>query len=200
MQRALFVLICVGAVVAFVVPAEAGCKGCEQVAAKGEGFCCDKGIAYGVRIKSKKLYGALEGKEVAVDKIKCPGCKSAVQSDGVCESCKVGIANGKMYHSMVAYRLAKGNPTSPEAMKCAGCVTAAKKNGFCNRCKVGFVANRAFKNKADFGPATEAHATLVKAAETVPRCEDCAVALVTDGTCAACKVSFKDGKKVESGS
>jgi len=34
------------------------------------------------------------------------------------------------------------------------------------------------------------------AAKTAEKCEACAVAMVTDGNCAACKVSFKDGKKV----
>lgn len=196
MLRQSFVLICAVSVLGWAVPAQAGCPTCDEITAKGEGFCskCGSGTAYGVKFKSQKLHDALAGKQVDAEKLTCPGCKAAAENQGYCTACKVGIADGKMYNSKVSYRLAKGEPVKAESIQCPGCVKAAKDNGYCKHCEVGFTAQRVYKNQEDYKAATAAHETLVKAAEAVQKCEGCSVAMVTDGTCEACKVSFTDGR------
>ena len=65
--------------------------------------------------------------------------------------------------------------------------------GWCDSCNVGMVGNVLHKSKKDFKAAKEARTILVSAAKS--KCEGCAVAMVTDGTCGGCKISFKDGEK-----
>ena len=198
MLRKIVVVAALSAVVGIVSPAIAGaCKGCAKVASSGEGFCCDKGIAFGVPVSSKKLSEALAGVEVDPGSIKCAGCKSAASSNGQCDHCKVGIVDGKAYRSMVAYHLAKGKLLPKDAkIKCPDCAKAKGSDGFCKECKAGFAAGRLYKTEPDYKAALAAHETLVKAADVAGKCEACAVAMVTDGECASCKAKFKDGKKV----
>ena len=198
MLRTMLTLLSIVAVVGATSPAVAGdCKGCKAVAKKGEGFHCGKGQIFGVKLASQKLYESLAGKEIDAANIKCAGCKTAVETSGKCEHCKVAMANGRVYHSMVGHTLAKGMPvTAKKAAKCGGCKTAHKENGFCKHCRVGFVAGRVFAAKKVYEAATKAFETLAKAVETAPKCEVCAVAMVTDGRCDSCDVSFKDGKKI----
>ncbi len=173
-----------------------GCKGCDKVAKEGEGFCCGKGKIFGVELASKKLYTSLAGHKFDLENVKCPGCKAAAESNGRCDHCNVGASGGKFYHSSIAYALAKGAPVSAKkAAMCAGCKTAHADDGFCTGCGVGFVAGRMFKGKEIHGAALAAYKTIGKAVVTAKKCESCAVAMVTDGTCADCKVSFKNGKK-----
>ncbi len=184
------------AVLGLALPALAEtCPGCSNVADKGEGWCCGKGMAYGVKIPNRALYDTVIGKEVKADQIKCPGCKTAAESDGVCTHCNVGVANGKAFPSMVAYRLAKGKPlTADQAGHCAKCKVAWEGNGRCETCNAGFVGQRVYKDQQDYEEALAAHKTLTKAAKVATKCPGCALGMVTDGTCKACKVSFKDGK------
>lgn len=155
--------------------------------------CCGSSYFDGMKIKSAKLHKALSGKTVKASYVKCDGCKKALKSDGEC--CQ-SFAGGKSYASKVAYTLAKGEAVDTSKIKCEGCQKAAKKDsGWCEGCKVGLVGNKLYKNEKDFKAATKARMVLAKAIKVSASCEDCAVALVTDGTCDSCKVSFKDGKK-----
>lgn len=198
MIRNLMVLGCVLAFAGAANPVMAGCKGCDKVAKSGEGFHCDKGKIYGVELTSKKLFKALEGQKVNKAELKCAGCKKAAETNGKCSHCNVSIANGQSFHSNVSYALAMGTPVSAEkAAACDSCKTAHKDNGFCTGCSVGFVAGRIFKSEDNYKAAKAAFATLVKAASASTKCAACAVAMVTDGECEHCKVSFKDGKKTE---
>lgn len=196
MSRKLLVLVGIVAVVGLGPVAVAGeCPGCKKVAETGEGFCCGKGLAYGVQLTSKPLYEALAGVEVQPDKITCPGCKTAVKEQGWCSHCQIGMAQGKSYHSPMAYALAKGKPYTKEAAAhCEGCSEAFAANGFCTKCNIGFVAGRMFPDRASYDAALAAHKTLTEAAKIAAKCETCAVAMVTNGTCEQCHVTFKDGK------
>ena len=188
------VLIVMGA----CAPVMAGdCVGCSKVAKHGRGFCnaCEKGKAFGVDLTSKGLYDALAGSAINKDKLKCPGCKEAAKTNGTCAHCKVTAANGKFYHSPVASVLARGTRVSAEkAASCSGCKTAHSEDGFCTGCSAGFVGGRMFKGEENYKAAIAAYNTLTKAASAVKKCEACAIAMVTDGTCEKCKVSFKAGK------
>ena len=187
--------------VALVVMASAAMAGecsCKADKAK-DGWCgeCKIGYVSGVKIKSEKLFGALKGKEVDAEKIKCPGCKSAFAKHASCDGCHVHFAGHHAYKSPVAYHLAMGKAHGKKAadMKCEGCKKAAEAgHGWCDGCKGGMVANRYYKDKETYEHAVEAHVILVKANEAAGHCEACAVAMVTDGKCEACSVSFKGGK------
>ena len=189
------------AVAGLVSPAMAGdCPVCKKVADEGEGFCsdCGKGLAYGVKMASKTLYDALVGVNIKQDKMTCPGCQAAAKKNGWCDHCNVGLAGGKAYKAPVAYYLAKGKPTTAEkAAHCGDCKVAFAKNSFCTGCNAGYVAGRVFKDRPNYDTALNAHKTLRKAAETATKCEQCAVAMVTDGTCEHCNVSFKNGEPIK---
>lgn len=187
--------------VALVVTASAALAGdCACKADKAhDGWCkeCKVGYVDGVKITSKKLYAALQGKAVDADHIKCPGCKAALAKNGTCGHCHIEFAANHAYASPVAYHLAMGKlMTSCSAdMKCEGCKKAADGEcGWCDHCKAGIVGNRIFTDKTEYEQAVAAHALLVKASETAKHCEGCGVAMVTNGTCEACKVTYKDGK------
>lgn len=177
------------------------CKECATIAKSGEGFCahCGHGKFFGINITSKDLFGVLAGTPVDAAKTQCEGCKTAIEANGVCKKCGVGIANGKAYKSMFAYKLAKGLPAQPSMVEgkdaCPGCKAAFKDNGFCTSCNAGFVSGRMYLDKNEFEGAKTALATINAAVEAGKKCEGCAAAMLTDGTCAKCKASFKDGKK-----
>ena len=200
MVRKLLIVLSTAAFLGASAPAMAGgCKGCTKVAEAGEGFCCGKGKSFGVDLTSKKLHAALVGHKFDLEKIHCPGCKTAAKTGGSCEHCKVHAADGKFYHSSVAHALAKGKlrSASVSEMKCTSCKTAHAENGWCSGCSAGFIANRLFESKTAHTIALAAYNVLKEAVVVASKCERCAIAMVTDGTCDACKVKFKDGKAVK---
>jgi hypothetical protein len=204
MLRGMVTLLAVLAFAGFQAPVQAGgCKGCNKVSKSGSGFCCGKGAAFGVKLASQKLQAALAGHRVDLEKHPCAGCRTAGKTDGKCAGCKTYAADGMVYHSPVSHALAKGKLVTDEMMascpkKCTECKTAHGENGRCKACNVGFVAGRKFDNEKEHAAALAAYKTLEKAASTAGSCEACAVAMVTDGACARCKVNFRDGKVASS--
>jgi hypothetical protein len=172
---------------------------CCKEAKMANGWCgeCDYGFAFGTKITSAKLHKALAGEKVNADAIECPGCKKAAHDNGTCDHCHVYFNNGVVYHSQVSQILAKGVATDMAKTTCEGCTMAAKTNGWCDDCNVGIVSGYAYKDKKDFKAAGHAHKVLMAATEASAKCEACAVAMVTDGTCESCKVSFKHGQMVK---
>ena len=200
MLRKAGMLACVLGFAGFTMPVlAAGCPGCDKVTKTGQGFCCGKGETLGVKLTSQKLFDSLEGKKVDTTKIKCSGCKEAAAKGGSCDSCKKYFHDGKAYTSKIAVALAKGKPVSAEkAAQCAGCKTAHQQSTQYTGCGVGFVASRKYKSD-DYKVALAAHKVLAKAVTTAKKCEACAVAMVTDGECAHCNISFKNGEKIKKG-
>jgi hypothetical protein len=82
-------------------------------------------------------------------------------------------------------------------IECPGCQKAAKDHGWCDHCKAGLVGNHKYTDKKVYEEAAAAKVVLVKATEASKKCVPCAVAMVTDGTCAECKITYKDGKPVK---
>ncbi len=205
MLRTTVALMAVLAFAGFQAPAVAGgCPGCTKIAKGSDGFCCGKGKAHGVEVKSKKLYAALAGHKVDLEKHPCPGCRKAGETNGSCAHCKTYAVDGTVYHSPVAHALAKGTPMPKELVeactkRCSACKTAHAENGRCKECNVGFVADRMFESETLYKVALAAYKTLEKAAQAAQHCEACAVAMVTDGGCDRCKVKFKDGKVASKG-
>jgi hypothetical protein len=218
-RRPLLVSAAVIAMLAFSATVYA--TDCTCTAAKtGDGWCehCQVGYVAGVKIQSNKLYDALQGQPVKdAASIKCPACKAAFENDGTCNHCRASFVGKTRYGSNVAYRLARGQAMAADgaacpvsgtkcsgqekkcagaAAKCAGCKGQLADGGWCEGCKVGLVGHRLFKDKVAYEEAAAARETLKTAAKTAEKCEACAVAMVTDGNCTTCKVSFKDGKKV----
>ena len=171
---------------------------CKEIKKAGFGFCQEheSGQLFDVKLTSFKLYDALAGQEVETDKIKCEGCRKAAETNGTCEHCHVSIADGWLYHSKAAYTLALGKEVKADTIKCESCKYAAEKNGFCDGCDAGMVSHRMFKSRDKYDQAKEALALITNAVKTLAKCENCAVAMVKDGSCPTCKVAYKDGKKV----
>lgn len=199
MIRALVVLGSAVAMAAGSAPALAGgCKGCNKVAKDGQGWHCNKGQVFSVPLTSKPLYDALAGKGIkkVYMETKCEGCRTAAMKNGRCEHCNLGGAYRKLYGSPFAHTIALGEPyAADKAAKCGGCKKAHANNGFCTGCSAGFVAGRMFKEKDGYDTALEALKTIMKAVATSQKCAACAVAMVTDGTCTKCNISYKEGKK-----
>ncbi len=195
MRKVSILAACVLALGIIAAPTLAGedCS-CKEIKKAGYGYCkdCSTGTLFGVKLSSAKLYDALAGHEVDMSKVKCSGCKSAAKTNGTC--CGVSMANGKGYHAKASYSLALGKEVEMDKMKCKGCKEAASNSGFCEGCGAGVIAHRMFKPRSQYDAAKSGLALITKAASS--KCEDCAVAMVKDGSCKACKVAFKDGKKV----
>jgi len=172
---------------------------CPSNTARTVAWCvpCSGGVAFGHQVKSEKLVTALAGHEAKEDGIKCSGCKTAFKNSADCDHCKLGFRHGFSFHSPVSLALARGDIVDASTIECPRCKTIAEKGkGECTGCKVGMVASLMFKDKEDFKSAKKANTILAKAVKTATKCEGCAVAMVSDGTCDGCKISFKEGKKV----
>lgn len=169
---------------------------------------CKDGVVSGVKITNEKLFAALQGKEMKAEEVAkhCKGCATAMKDNGSCTACKAWFQGGKMYTSALAANIAAGEVLTDE--KIAGCPCADCKKSlegadkakwsefahYCEPCKGGVVAGRCYKGKDVYDHAKAAVAILVKASMAAAKCEGCALAMINDGKCDHCKVSFKDGK------
>lgn len=196
MRRAANWLACVVAA-SFAASAWAEGPCCEKVK-PDNGWCtkCNVGYVNGVTIKSEALHKALRGEKTPAT-IECATCKTAMKENGTCEACHVSFARNLMFHSPVAYRLALGSHKDLEKITCEGCKKNAKGQGWCEVCRVGMVGCCAYSDREQFTHAGEAMKILETAIKATEKCEGCAVATVTDGTCEKDKTSFKDGKKIK---
>lgn len=198
MRKTAFVLTGLAVCVLAAPALAAGDCTCKTIKKTGAGWCddCKSGAMFGVKIKSAKLYKALQGKKIDdIESIKCPACKTAAGKDGSCDHCRVSFHDGAAYHSPVAHTLAQGHGVKVDEMKCAGCKSAATKGGgFCKGCDAGIVGTLAFHGAKLFKQAKQAMKTLETAAKAAQKCESCAVGMVSDGKCEACKVEFKNGQ------
>lgn len=173
---------------------------CPSNTARTIAWCkpCMGGVAFGHSVKSKKLIAALAGHEVKEDSIKCGGCKTAFKNNSKCLHCNVGFRHGMEFHSPVSLALAKGELIDIEKIGCPRCKSIAEDGkGECSGCKVGVVAGLLFKDMYDYKTAKMADTTLAKAIKSSSKCEGCAIAMVSDGTCEQCKVSFKGGETLK---
>jgi hypothetical protein len=97
---------------------------------------------------------------------------------------------------MPGWVLAKGKVIDlDQEMKCDGCAKAAEAGqGFCEHCSGGIVAGRYFQGRDSYDQAVTALVVIEKASKA--HCEECAVALLTDGKCEHCNVQYKHGEKI----
>ncbi|HUN80016.1 MAG TPA: hypothetical protein VMV81_00750 [Phycisphaerae bacterium] len=137
----------------------------------------------------------------------CATCKDIHKTgEGWCDHCNSGmvchisVKDKKIYEGMkdskYAQVLEKGEAVKVAEVKCPDCkkLYESHKDGWCKKCDGGMVAGRFFKGKAAYDKAVDAERVLTEASKM--HCEGCGVACASDGKCAHCKVSYKDGKKV----
>ena len=130
-------------------------------------------------------------------------CELERQRSGWCEACQLGYVAGVTIRSKVLYDAldAHGHDVDVAGLGCASCRAAASSDGFCAEHSRGFVGGRLYVSRLAYHTARgEPQAVprelelLASAVETSARCETCAAAIVLDGTCRKCRLSYSDGK------
>lgn len=130
-------------------------------------------------------------------------CALERQRNGWCESCRIGyvaeasIRSKELYDALDAH----GHDIDVAGLACPECRTAAAADGYCARHARGFVDQRAYLSRLAFHLARgepdaiqDELRLLSRAVETAERCGLCAAALVLDGTCPKCRLSYEGGR------
>ena len=172
---------------------------CTCAAAKvTNGWCEAHGIGYValVPIRSRMLYETLDahGHTLDLGTFQCPSCKKAIESDGFCVEHRVGFVKKQAYFSRLTYELARGESRDPATITCPVCRKNAESHGWCSKCKLGMVGTTAIRDKKAYEAVANAIEILTAATKAIERCEDCAVAMVTDTQCPRCRITYKNGK------
>lgn len=122
---------------------------------------------------------------------------------GWCEACGVGYVAGVALPSKILYDAldAHGHDLDLAALACPDCQAAARTDDFCARHQRGFVGGRAYLSRLAYHSARgEPDAVrdelrlLDLALATSARCELCAAAMVIDGDCPVCRLSYREGR------
>jgi hypothetical protein len=133
-----------------------------------------------------------------------PACTCALerQRNGWCAACRVGYVAELTIRSQVLYDALDphGHDVDVPSLACAACRAAAASDGFCTQHARGFVGGRAYLSRLAYHLARsepeavqDELALLEKALDTLGRCELCAAAMVLDGTCPTCRLSYQNG-------
>ncbi len=160
---------------------------------------CKVGYVAGVRIESKLLHEEIDahGHDIDPKLMKCSSCQKALETDGFCERCTMGFVKKQAYMSRLTYFIAKGETKDVEKIACPQCRKNAQSPGWCDACGLGMVGNVALQEKSDFEQAAKAFDVFQEAVRTLKRCEFCAIAMVIDGRCPTCKVTYRNGARLE---
>ena len=146
------------------------------------------------------LFAAWESAAEAPPSSACT-CELERQRSGWCEACSVGYVADNTIRSKALYDALDphGHDVDVAGMPCASCRAAASSDGFCAQHARGFVGGRAYLSRLAYHVARhepekvqEELGLLAKAMQTVERCELCAAAMVLDGTCPRCRLSYQD--------
>jgi hypothetical protein len=129
-------------------------------------------------------------------------CELERTRSGWCESCRVGYVGATAIRSQALYDALDphGHDVDVPGLACAACREAARSDGFCAQHGRGFVGGRAYLSRLSYHvargePASVEHelGLLATAVQTLERCELCAAAMVLDGTCPKCRLSYGRG-------
>jgi hypothetical protein len=190
-----FVLVA-AALLAVVAAARAECT-C-AVARLANGWCDECGVGYvgSAKIPSKLLYEELDphGHPFDPAKLRCETCRTAIEEDGFCELHRRGFVGGQAYLTPLAWRLARGTHLDPVALECPVCRENARSHGWCDACERGMVGHVAIDRRADYEAVAAEYEILLEAIDRASTCEACAVAMVFDGTCPRCGLTYRDGE------
>ena len=164
------------------------------------GWCAVHSFGWvgGLRIDSAWLYRALDahGHDLDLTTFTCPQCRRAIETGGFCEEHRIGFVRGQAYFSRLTYELGKARPVEVASLACATCRKNAEGAGWCAKDGVGMVGPFSIGRRADFDQAIRALEIVRLAAVASKRCDQCAGAIITDGTCPFCRIKYKDGKRV----
>lgn len=163
----------------------------------GDLWCDHAGAGYvaSVAIPSRLLFEAMDahGHVLDLSSFTCPSCKAAIASDGFCEEHRTGFVGKLAYFSRLTYEMARGERKDPGTIRCPACRRHAETTGWCARHRLGMIGNVAIADRAAYDRAAKAVAILRAAVAMLPRCEGCAVAMVTDTECWPHRIPYVNG-------
>lgn len=178
-------------------------SGCVCDAAQGvaESWCeaCGIGHVAGFRIESRMLFEALDahGHDLDPRVMTCTTCVRLMDTGGFCESCRFGWVDQQAYMSRLTYQLALGAVRDPQTVRCLDGDTHAGEAGWCEACGEGRTGNRWFTDRSAYEAARHEVERLRRAVAAAPRCGLCALVILVDGTCPACRIVYRDGVPLE---
>jgi hypothetical protein len=165
-----------------------------------DGWCEREGLGYvaNVAIRSRLLYDALDahGHVLDLSTFTCPTCKEAIATGGFCEEHRTGFVKKQAYFSRLTYEMARGERVDPARLRCPDCRRNAETTGWCAKHRTGMIGNVAIRDRAAWERADAAVRILRAAVEMLPRCEWCAIAMVTDTKCPIDKTQWRGGQPV----
>jgi hypothetical protein len=177
-----------------------GCASCANAKLTNQ-WCdsCKVGYVAGVPIKSKLVFDCLDahGHDLDLKQIKCPSCQAAIPVEGFCEKCRIGWVRKQAYFSRLTYHLAKGNPCDPSTISCPVCRKNSEKFGWCDTCNKGMIGNVLIADRPNYDGGCRGYQLMRTAVEESQRCENCALAILTDNSCFMYNIGYKDGKVVK---
>ncbi|MGE0479225.1 MAG: hypothetical protein AB7Q17_02015 [Phycisphaerae bacterium] len=176
----------------------ADCSAC-TANVRNDGWCdkCKVGYYDGVKLAFRPAYDVLQ--PIAADTLaaKCEGCKKAAASNGACDTCRIRFIDKQGYKSWVAVHFAGADRFDSEKSKCDECKRSKAAYRSCRACGANVIGNRKFKDAKTFEAALPARMALQSASAT--KCEGCAVAVLTNGKCAKCKLEYQNGQPAAEG-
>jgi len=162
-----------------------------------DGWCGTHRVGYVamVRIPSRLVYDALDahGHVLDLDTFTCPACRKAIDAGGFCDEHHTGFVRKEAYFSRLTYEMARGERLDPAGIACPACRRNSASLGWCARDGRGMVGVVAIRDRSAYDRAAAAVTVVRAAAETVTRCEGCAVAMVTDTECWRCRITYRNG-------
>jgi hypothetical protein len=130
-------------------------------------------------------------------------CELERARSGWCAACRVGYVAERRIESRELYDAldAHGHDIDAPSLECATCRAAAQTDGFCEPHLRGFVGGRAYLSRLAYHLARNESALVPRELEildqaiaTTQRCELCAAAMVIDGYCPKCRLTYKCGR------
>jgi len=193
------VLLLAGATLAVAAPTTVDDAECAE-ARRTDGWCERRGAGYvaSVEIRSRLLYDTLDahGHVLDLSTFTCPSCRKAIETEGFCEEHRTGFVRKQAYFSRLTYEMARGKRIDPVALRCADCRRNAATTGWCVKDATGMIGNVAIRDRAAWERADAAVQLLRAAVAMLPRCEWCAVAMVTDTQCPVDRTRWRGGQPI----
>jgi hypothetical protein len=168
------------------------------------GWCAVHELGYvaGVKVTSRWLYETIDahGHQLDLSTFACPSCRTAIATDGFCDIHRVGFVEKQAYYSLLTYELGKAEVRPDGSITCPTCRKNAATHGWCAKSGVGMIGPFAIRDRHEYDRAAAALDVFLIANREAARCNYCAGAIITDGECPICRIRYKDGKPVRSGS
>lgn len=179
----------------------AGEKRCCEKPKAEDGWCdvCNVGYFALIKLKNKKVYAKVTGREVDKEGLDCEECETAAAKNGECKQCEVFYASYNKYESPFSHTIALGEKIDLSSLTCEICKekTTLRGRGWCSRCKRGFVASHSFDDLKKYRSAMKARTVINLADKKARKCQTCALAMVVNSTCASCEITYENGKPVK---